>query len=80
MLTDRPRQEREGGCPWMGQLLPHGPCLEFEAIPTSLVSDPGLSLHAATSRGPMAVLELTSLVSQVLGLHSGAYNLIGLAH
>lgn len=46
----------------MGQLLPHNPRLEFESVPTSLVSDPGLSLHAATFRGPNTVLEFTSLV------------------
>lgn len=40
-----------------------GPRLEFESVPPSLGSDPGLSLHAATSKGLTAVLELTSLVS-----------------
>lgn len=47
----------------MGQLLPYGPRLEFESVPASLVSDSGLSLHAAISRGPKTVLEFTSLVS-----------------
>lgn len=65
MLTGPSR--RGGGWTWMGQLLPHGPRLEFESVPTSLVSDPGLSLHA-TSGGPKTVLNSLPLSLSSAGI------------